>query len=584
MNVLEFLIDITTRGDKQTIARVANLQNRIEGADKAARGLSESVGKGLRGAIMSLPGAEFFTNPVIALSAGIGAVSRLGMQAEQTAAQFRVLAGSQELGNEMLEQVNEYAKDTPYSRLGVQNAVATMMSFNVASEDAMEAMSRLGDIAGGNQQRFESLSLVFAQTASAGKLTGQDLLQYINAGYNPLVDLMQMTGKSMEQLRDEMSKGAISFEMVRDAIRHATDEGGKYHGMMDVISESASGRFGMLQDTVQGTMLSLYGVIAPLLVPAFNALASVLEFLTPVIDALAKGTAWLVDAFREWNPAVIAIAAAVGVYTAAILLNTSVLKGWTIQQYAQYMVSLLAEKGMRLLNLAMAANPVMLVVGGVAALILVLTACWKKFAAFRAVIKSTFFAIKQFATLIKDFIIDRIAGLLNGIGSLGRAIGLFFEGEWSAAWTEAKSGVRGILGIDAAKNFKDGISSIDDDTRQYYEETLQDEREKQAAKEAEKEEKKIRKKKNGISDPAAAAGTAGEAYAADYETGGGSSQNTAETAITGGSRTNNITVNISKFFDNINVQMNDRTDTAELRRIILESLNRSLEIALSAAR
>ena len=60
--------------------------------------------------------------------------------------------------------------------------------------------------------------------------------------------------------------------------------------------------------------------------------------------------------------------------------------------------------------------------------------------------------------------------------------------------------------------------------------------------------------------------------------------NTAEAAITGGSRTNNITVNISKFFDNINVEMNDRTDTAELRRIILESLNRSLEIALSAAR
>lgn len=583
MNVLEFLIDITTRGDKQTIARVANLQNRIEGADKAARGLSGSVGKGLRGAIMSLPGAEFFTNPVIALSAGIGAVSRLGMHAEQTAAQFRVLAGSQELGNEMLEQVNEYAKDTPYSRLGVQNAVATMMNFNVASEDAMEAMSRLGDIAGGNQQRFESLALVFAQTASAGKLTGQDLLQYINAGYNPLVDLMQMTGKSMEQLRDEMSKGAISFDMVRDAIRHATDEGGKYHGMMDVLSETSSGRFGMLQDTVQETMLSLYGVIAPLLVPAFNALASVLEFLTPVIDALAKGTAWLVDAFREWNPAVIAIAAAVGVYTAAVLLNTSVLKGWTIVQYGQYAAAMLAEKGQRLLNLAMAANPAMLVVGGIAALILVLTACWKKFAAFRAVVKSTFFAIKQFATLIKDYIVDRITGLLNGIGSLGKAIALLFQGKFSEAWGEAKSGVRGILGIDATKNLKEGISSLDDDTREYYEDALQEEREKQAAKEAEKEEKK--KKKTGISDPAAAAGmSAAAAPAAEHPSGGASSVNTAEAAITGGSRTNNITVNISKFFDNINVEMNDRTDTAELRRIILESLNRSLEIALSAAR
>ena len=65
---------------------------------------------------------------------------------------------------------------------------------------------------------------------------------------------------------------------------------------------------------------------------------------------------------------------------------------------------------------------------------------------------------------------------------------------------------------------------------------------------------------------------------------GSGGRKSAEALATGGTRNTSITMNISKFFDNINVYMNDKADTAELERTVLQSLNRALAIATSAER
>ena len=58
----------------------------------------------------------------------------------------------------------------------------------------------------------------------------------------------------------------------------------------------------------------------------------------------------------------------------------------------------------------------------------------------------------------------------------------------------------------------------------------------------------------------------------------------ANEITTGGTRNTQITVNITKFFDYLNVTMMDKADTAEIQRVVLECMNRSLETAMSAAR
>ena len=136
-NIVDFIISFGSTGGNAVVRQAAQLQGRLDAADSSARRLSDTVGNNLRNAFKSLPGASFFMNPIVAISAGIGAVSKLGMQAQTTATSFEVLLGSQQESAAMLDEINEYAKVSPYDRLGAQDAAKTMLGFGIAAEEIM---------------------------------------------------------------------------------------------------------------------------------------------------------------------------------------------------------------------------------------------------------------------------------------------------------------------------------------------------------------------------------------------------------------------------------------------------------------
>lgn len=569
MNILQFLIDIKSR-DNGVMRRIGGLQDRLDKADYSARRLSKTMG-GVKEAFMSLPGAKFLANPIVAMTAATGTLAKMGMNAGKTATAFNVLTGSVETGSKILGELNRYADTTIYDRTGVQEAAKTMMGFGVAQEKVIGDLKMLGDVAMGDKQRLSQLALVFGQVAAAERLNGQDLLQLINAGYNPLLDISAQTGKSVSKLRDDMSKGLITFEDLRKAFQRATSEGGRFYNMTTEIAKTPFGRYQQTLGDVTGTLLQMYKVIEPLLIPAFDTFSALLKIVQPLVAGLAAAMGWLVKQFRDGNPWIVGIAAAVGAYTAAILVNTYVLKGWRIAELAVFGAMLLVEKAQWLVNAAMTANPIGLIIAGVAALIAVVVTCWNKFAGFRAVILTVWDTVKGFALMIKDFVVARIQELIRGIGTLGEAIGKLFKGDFSGAWEAAKQGTRDLVGVDSKRAAFTRARDLVTGGSEVYRSHLQREEAKQRAKET-------------ISDPSAAAGEAAGGTGTSLTPSGESTSKRNEAITTGGTRNTSITVNIAKFFDSINVSMTDRMDTAELQKTILECMNRALEISYSAAR
>ena len=115
-----------------------------------------------------------------------------------------------------------------------------------------------------------------------------------------------------------------------------------------------------------------------------------------------------------------------------------------------------------LLNAAFWANPVTWIVAGIMALIAAVTICWNKFEGFRKVILGVWEVIKGFGNILKTFVIDRIKGIISGLGSMGEAISKLFSGDFSGAWQSAKQGVKDLVGIDAAKNAISGVVDLKD--------------------------------------------------------------------------------------------------------------------------
>lgn len=170
------------------------------------------------------------------------------------------LLGSAEKGRELFTQLQKMANVTPFETADLAKSAQTLLSYGIASKDIIPTIQRIGDISLGNKEKFNMLSLAFAQVASNGKLMGQDLLQMTAQGFNPLQIISEKTGKNMSYLRDEMAKGNITFAMVNDAFTSASSEGGKFYKGMENGSKTLTGVLSTLSDNVKITARSIVGL------------------------------------------------------------------------------------------------------------------------------------------------------------------------------------------------------------------------------------------------------------------------------------------------------------------------------------
>ena len=576
-SVLKFLIKLQAdSGNVLTVARqtTRQLDEITRKANTVGARLREAFSfSNFKSSLMSIPGMSFLTNPYTLIASGIGAVTKLGMEAETTATAFEVLVGSEEKAAGLLKQLDKFAADTPFNKLQLTQNAQQMMNFGVASDKVMGYLQQLGDISGGDAERFSSLSLVFGQVSASGKLMGQDLLQFINAGFNPLKELEAMTGKSYKELQELMSKGEITFDHVAAAMANATGEGGKFHGMMEKQSQTLGGRWSTMVDTIQQKALSLFDKIAePLkgLLDIVNMIippiASVFEFLFTIIGGV-------INFILKFKTELGYLAVVVGVATVAFKAKTIALYGLVGAIKIVSAVTKVWEGVQWLLNIAMNANPIGIVITVIAALVAAVVYCWNKFAGFRAFILTMWDVFKGLGEIIKTFVIDRFKELLGGLGDLGQALLKLFSGDFSGAWDTAKSGVRKLSGVDsgaaAAKRIKELY--VDSWDKNYAEQTAAD---FPVSNEIEAPEQKG-------SPTGLVFGNGGDGSGGSGSGSGKGGKKTAEAIATGGTRNTSINMSISKFFDCINVYMNDKTDTAELERVILQSINRSLAIATS---
>lgn len=208
----------------------------------------------------------------------------LAADLEQTTVGFEVMLGSAEKANKMVSDLRQFAKVTPFETTDLVKATEILLGFGVAGEQIMPTISMLGDVARGNADKLRLISLAYAQIQAAGRLMGQDLLQLVNAGFNPLQQISQKTGKSLSVLKKEMEDGKISAGMVTQAFRDATSQGGRFFGMMDRQSKTFHGMMSTLRDEWSEALIDIGTRMLPSAIEGVKGLRSVLNDLTTRVD------------------------------------------------------------------------------------------------------------------------------------------------------------------------------------------------------------------------------------------------------------------------------------------------------------
>ena len=293
----------------------------------------------------------------LAVIGGAGVLKALGSEMIRVRGEFQAadtaietLLGNKEKANALMSQVREFAKISPLEFSDVTAATQMMLGFNIEAEKVPRYLQAIGDVSMGNTQKFNSMTLAFSQMSAAGKLMGQDLNQMINAGFNPLQIMSEKTGKSIATLKDEMSKGAISAEMVQQAFIDATSAGGRFYQMSENASKEINGQLSMMQDALDSV---------------FNELGTKSESV--IMDGIQMTTS-LIQNYETVGKILAGLVVTYGTYRTAVMLVTAAESKHTLVEIGLTNARLLARKAQLALNAAMLTNPYVLLATAVVGL------------------------------------------------------------------------------------------------------------------------------------------------------------------------------------------------------------------------
>lgn len=260
-----------------------------------------------------------------------GGILNMGIASVQAAAQmrqyeiaFQTMLKSAEAGTQMLRDLQQFAAETPFDVPGVVSAGQQLMAFGFKAEEIIPMLTNLGDAASGlglGTEGVSRLAYALGQMQTSGKLNAQDMMQLTSAGISAWDMLAQAAGKTVAEMKDLCSKGAIDSKAAVQTIVAGMNE--QFGGMMAKTSDEVAGLLANIEETAGNTSAA----VGKSLTEAFN-IKGILkdvsdrlgEFQQKMQTATEQGKS-MGDVIKECVPA--PVIAVIGAF-AAVLVVVSV--------------------------------------------------------------------------------------------------------------------------------------------------------------------------------------------------------------------------------------------------------------------
>lgn len=250
---------------------------------------------------------------------------------EQHTTSLEVMLGSASKASAMIEKMRDFAAKTPLTLENVISGGSLLMSYGVDESNLIDTITKLGDLASGNAEKMDRITLAYGQMLAKGKVTGEELMQMTEAGVPLQTALAESIGVTGEEFSKMVSKGEVGIDALNKAITGLTTGNGKFAGMMEKQSQTMQGMLSTLQDNLSEFMRKMgegaFGEVKSALQEASDLLAEWEEDGT--LDKWAQGVgvllknliAFLKQAISvglDFKEAIIAGAVALGTFKIAI--------------------------------------------------------------------------------------------------------------------------------------------------------------------------------------------------------------------------------------------------------------------------
>ncbi|MCG8701957.1 MAG: hypothetical protein MI922_28135, partial [Bacteroidales bacterium] len=348
-------------------------------------------------------------------------------------------------------------------------------SFAQLESDASNSMTRIE-----NRSKNISLSnLVNSFNEASSSILATDLtapVKKIGTSLD-LSTVKSSVSSSFQHIEQQASNTYSMLQSTAPAIYLPThmvstisDSGGDSAGMNKAnnTTEKLKKGFGGLKGKIGKTFSSGTQKITGLknsmeeLMPVFGGLKDSIEQNTGVFALLDSSLGGVINTQQIFGGIANGITGVMSVMSTVIGVITNLTQVWTIVQ--------------KIFNVIMAMNPISLVIIAIVGLITALAVAFVKFEKFRGAVMGVFEVVKGFATLIKEFVVNRIKDFIQGITGLGKAVGLIFQGKFKEAAKAGGQAFKDLAGVESKKKLilgaKDEIVNIKDTFNKGYEKGL----------------------------------------------------------------------------------------------------------------
>lgn len=182
--------------------------------------------------------------------AGFGFALREAARFEQTQIAFEVLLGSAERANSLLKDLFETARTTPFLIPQILKAGQQLIALGTPMENVVDELKMLGNVASGTNTELFLIVDAFSKARATGFLMGEVFRQFRRQGVPITAELEKITGKAGQSLRKMGAAGEISFELLQQAFKNMTSEGGRFFNLMERQSKTTLGILSNIKDSI----------------------------------------------------------------------------------------------------------------------------------------------------------------------------------------------------------------------------------------------------------------------------------------------------------------------------------------------
>jgi len=522
-------IDKVSRPMSRMQKRVHRFTSRMERGLRKVNRVSDKLVRGFK--TVARVAAKALVAGVVGAGLAVGYLVKQFSKIEDAEAAFTPLLGGAKKAKEMVDQLNKTAATTPFQFENLADTAKQLLPVMDGDiERTIKTVRMLGDTAGGNAKKLESITRGFTKASLKGKVDMESLNMIAEAGVPIFTELATSMGMAVgPEFFKQMRAGKISVDDLNTAFETMTKDGGLFFKGMEIASKTTSGIFSTLKDNVQLTAAGLGETLAPVIKDIMKSAIEMTQRIrewvennkelikSKVVDFVErarKGLEKMVEKIREMNKQ----RNLIDMFFKAIKKVGEVIS--FLKEHGKTIATIVAVIGtliviakvligvLTLVNLVMMANPVTLIVLGIMALIAILVALAVHFDVFRLLgdffqelwldikmntdrffkamvkafgmavksIKDTFTSIKDMVIHIWDSIVagikSRIEKIKNFIGPIVDAVkSVFGADEAKPGLTIVDGGRDDRAGMGPGGSFTPQVVSPEEKTARYIEES-----------------------------------------------------------------------------------------------------------------